>query len=64
VDNTISMYLEAAKRAYPQKQWEVKYSHKRMGEPHYHVLINHEQGPETLTLNDLREATRQFNKGR
>jgi len=64
-DMSIANYIAAFTRAYPQKKCEVKFSHKRNGEEHFHVFVDGDRGDGGLTLthSDLREATAQFLKG-
>lgn len=60
----IQEYISAFNTAYPQKTIGVSFSHKQQGEEHFSVSIDHDKGGRTLTVSDMREATRQFNRGK
>lgn len=59
----IEAYVAAFQKGYPQKQVAVKFARKYQGVEHYDVLVDGEKGPQTLTISDMRDATRQFLQG-
>lgn len=59
----IGEYVAAFNRCYPQKKIEVKGFRKR-GELRFKVLIDGDAGSDTYTEDQLRSATRDFNRGR
>ena len=62
--SVIANYIAAFNTAYPQKKCEVEFAKKYQGEDHFHVVIDGERGPRTLTTQDMREATRGFLAGK
>jgi hypothetical protein len=58
----IPEYIEAFNRCYPQKKCEIKPKRVR-GQVEFRVIIDGDDGGVTLSNDDLREATRMFNRG-
>lgn len=59
----IHAYIEGFKRHYPHHEVKVKpVRDKRYPEPRYRVFINGEGGDITLSADDMRFATRMFNR--
>lgn len=61
----IAEYVEAFNRCYPHHHVKVKPVRKhRDPEVQYRVFINGDGGEHTLTADDIKSATRMFNRGR
>lgn len=63
--SVIQAYKDAFLTCYPQKKIEVKINRGRRGEePRFRVWIDSDPGEQTYTEADLREATRNFLRGK
>lgn len=59
----IQAYIDAASRCYPQKKWDVRPAYNKQGrQVGYRVGINGDYGDRILSEDDLRSATRDFNR--
>jgi len=64
--NLIQAYMEGFLRNYPHHDVKVRpmRGRKHGDEPRYSVIINGDRGDISLSEDDLRSATRAFNRGK